>query len=155
VCGLSKRKGDLLARRIREAGVTAAPGARRYLEAAARAGLERAVVSASANVLPMLELSGLADLVDARVDAEVISIEGLRSRPAPDLLLVACTRLGVAPEAAVSFTHTAAGVAAGRAAGLKVVGVTAGAEAEALEGFGADLVVPGLGALLDGRLAGL
>ena len=121
------RKGEALARSLRQRGVNALGGARRYLEAAGQAGLERAVVSASASTLPMLELAGLATLVEERVDADVIRAEGLRARPAPDLLLVACRRLGVHPEEAVTFTHSAAGVAAGHAAGMAVIGVGEGA----------------------------
>ena len=80
--GLAKRKGEVLSRRLRQRGVTALAGARRYLEAAGHAGLRRAVVSSSTSTLPMLELAGLATLVEERVDAEVILAEGLRSRPA-------------------------------------------------------------------------
>ena len=78
----------------------------------------------------MLELAGLATLVEERADAEVMRAEGLRSRPAPDLLLFACRRLGVEPEAAVTFTHSAVGVAAGHAAGLTVIGVGEHVEAD-------------------------
>jgi len=66
----------------------------------------------------MLELAGLATLVEQRVDAEVIRTQTLRSRPAPDLLLAACDRLDVRPDETVTFTHSPAGVAAGHAAGL-------------------------------------
>jgi HAD superfamily hydrolase (TIGR01509 family) len=45
----------------------------------------------------------------------------LLPRPAPDLLLAACDRLCVPPEAAVTFTGSPAGIAAGHAAGLTVV----------------------------------
>jgi beta-phosphoglucomutase-like phosphatase (HAD superfamily) len=110
------------------------------------------VVSASTSTPPILELAGLAPLIDERVDAVVISGEGLRSRPAPDLLLAACRRLGVHPEEAVTLTHTPAGVAAGRTAGLMVIGVGEGADAETLRGFGSDRVVAGLEELLDPRL---
>ena len=151
--GLAARKGETLARGLRERGVAALAGSRRYLEAAGRAGLLRGVVSASTTALPMLELADLANLVEVRVDADVMRAEGLRSRPAPDLLLAACGRLGVEPAAAVTFTHSAAGVAAGHAAGLDVVGVATGGLADELVGFGAERVVPGLAVLLDRRLA--
>jgi beta-phosphoglucomutase-like phosphatase (HAD superfamily) len=105
--GLAKRKGEALARRLGERGVTAVPGARRHLEAAGRAGLKPTVVSSSASTSAMLELAGLAPLIEERIDAEIIYGEGLRSRPAPDLLLVACRRLGVRPDEAVTFTHSA------------------------------------------------
>jgi beta-phosphoglucomutase-like phosphatase (HAD superfamily) len=151
--GLARRKGEALARALRQRGVTALDGARRYLEAAGHAGLKRAVVSASASTLPMLELAGLATLVDEYVDADVIRTEGLRSRPAPDLLLVACRRLGVRPQDAVTLTHSAAGVAAGNAARLAVIGVGEGPQSELLLGFGAERVVPLVSDLLDPRLS--
>jgi HAD superfamily hydrolase (TIGR01509 family) len=145
--GLAARKRDALARGLHQRGVRARAGARLYLEAAAHAGLERAVISASASTLPMLELAGLATLVEARVDADVIRVERLRSRPAPDLVLAACRRLGTQPQDAVSFTHSSAGIAAARAAGVAVIAIGDGAE-----GVGADRVVPSLGELLDRRL---
>ena len=133
--------------------MTALGGARRYLEAAGRAGLKRTVLSASASTLPMLELAGLATLVEDRVDADVIGAEGLRARPAPDLLLAACRRLGVQPEETVTFTHSPAGVAAGLAGGLTVIGVGEGTHAETLAGFGAQQVIPSVSALLDRTLS--
>ena len=151
--GLAARKGDALARGMQQQGVTALPGARRYLEAAGHAGLERAVVSASTTTSPMLALAGLAHLLEERVDADVMQAESLRSRPAPDLLLVACRRLGVDPEQTVTFTHSAAGVAAGHAAGAVVVGIGDEEQAELLRGFGAERVVPALGTLLDRSIA--
>ena len=152
--GLAKRKSDTLASGLRLRGVNAVAGARHYLELVGYAGLERAVVSASTSTLPILELAGLAALVEERVDADLIREESLRSRPAPDLLLAACRRLGVATTEAVSLTATPAGVAAGHAAGLTVVGVGDASRAELLRGFGAERVVPALTALLDRQVAG-
>jgi HAD superfamily hydrolase (TIGR01509 family) len=150
--GLAHLKGEKLELRLAHRSVGALPGARRYLEAARRAGLACAVVSASANTLPMLTVAGLARLIDERVDAELMRAEGLRARPAPDLLLAACRRLGVDPAAAVTFTHSPAGVAAGHTAGLAVFGVGAGERGRVLREFGADVVVGTLQELLDPRL---
>jgi beta-phosphoglucomutase-like phosphatase (HAD superfamily) len=150
--GLARRKGDAVAGGLQPHGVTALAGARRYLAAAGQSGLARAVVSASSSTLAMLELAGLGTLVDERVDADVLRLERLRARPAPDLLEAACRRLGVACEDAVTFTHSPAGVAAGLEAGLIVVGVGSGAEGDALAATGATSVVPSLEALLDAPL---
>ena len=151
--GLARRKADALARVMRRRGVSALPGARRFLETAGRAGLGRAVVSGSQTVLPMLELAEIATLVEARVDAESIRADGLRTRPAPDVLLAACRKLDVDPAEAVCFVHSPDGVAAGRAAGMTVIGVGVDAAArERLRGFGPELVVPSLASLLDRRL---
>jgi beta-phosphoglucomutase-like phosphatase (HAD superfamily) len=100
----------------------------------------------------MLELAGLGPLLEAHVDAAAIEDEGLRPRPAPDLLLAACRRLDVPSEAAVTLTHSPAGVAAGRSAGLTIIGVGPGDHGRLLQDFGAEYVVPSLDALLDHRV---
>jgi len=127
-------------------------GARRYLEAVVHAGLGCGVVSASRTMAEMLEFAGLSMLVDAGIDAAAMHALSLRSRPAPDVLFAVCARLDVDPAAAVTFTHSLAGVAAGRAAGLGVVGVGDEATLERLHGFGAERVVQSLSTLLDRRL---
>jgi HAD superfamily hydrolase (TIGR01509 family) len=150
---LARRKSDALGRQLRERGVNALAGARLFLEAAGRARLGRAVVSSSTRTLPMLELAGLSSLIEGRVDADRIAESGLRSRPAPDILLRACELLDVGPVHAVAFTHTPDGVAAARTAGLRVVGVSADdAERDRLLAFGAERVTAGLAELLDRRV---
>jgi beta-phosphoglucomutase-like phosphatase (HAD superfamily) len=152
-CGVATRKAEALRRALRRRGVSASPGAHRYLEAAARAGLKRAVISASAHTGPMLELADLAALIDDQLDVTAMRAEGLRSRPACDVLLAGCRRLGVRADQAVTLTHSAAGVVAGHAAGVAVIGVADGAQAEILGRLGAERVVPSLAALLDPRIA--
>ena len=151
-CGLAQRKSQAMEQALVRRGVPALPGALRYLQAATRAGLGTAVVSASTSTRRMLELAGLAALIEQRVDAAAIAADGLRSRPAPDLLLAACGRLDVRPAEAVTLTHSAAGVAAGHAGGLAVIGIADGEQAELLHGFGAERVVASLTDLLDARL---
>jgi beta-phosphoglucomutase-like phosphatase (HAD superfamily) len=151
-CGLARRKGEKLAHGLAHRGVGALPGAGRYLEAARRAGLACCVVSASTTTLPMLEVAELERLVDERADAELLAAESLRPRPAPDLLMAVCARLGVSPAEAATLTHTPAGVAAGHAGGLLVLGIGSGEIAETLRGVGADLVAPSLESLLEPRL---
>ena len=76
----------------------------------------------------------------------------MRTRPAPDLLLAACSSLNVRPADAVTLVHNSAGIAAGRAAGLTVIGIADGPQGELLAGLGAGPVVPSLAALLDARI---
>jgi beta-phosphoglucomutase-like phosphatase (HAD superfamily) len=149
---LAQRKGDAVERRLQRHGVAARSGSRRYLEAAERAGVNCAVVAASANTYRMLVLARLAPLVDAIVDAAVVEAEHLAPRPAPDMLLAACGRLDVDPGEAVALTATAAGIAAARAAGIHAVGV--GDDVDLLQALGAKRTAPTLAALLDRRLAG-
>jgi HAD superfamily hydrolase (TIGR01509 family) len=152
VADIARRKGELVEHGLHSRGVAALDGAHRYLQAAGLGGIKRAVVSASTTASPMLEAAGLTELIDARVDAATMRSLGLRSRPAPDLLLTACAELGVPPEHTVSLTHSGAGVVAARSVGMPVIGVASGAEAEALQAYGAHAVVPALESLLDRSL---
>ena len=149
---LAHRKGNMLEHGLERREVAELAGARAYLQAAGHARLRRAVVSASTTALPMLRLASLDRDIEVRVDAETMRRDDLRSRPAPDILLAAARELGVEPETTVSLTHSDAGVAAARGAGIPVIGIAVGASAERLRGFGAELVVPSLASLLDPRL---
>jgi beta-phosphoglucomutase-like phosphatase (HAD superfamily) len=146
--GLAKRKEEALGIVLRRRGVSTLPAARRYLQACGYAGLGRAALSASTRTTSMLDAARLTPLIDVRVDAAVIRVEGLRSPPASDVVLAACRHLGVDPAETVSFTHSPAGVVAGLAAGVAVVGVGAAAEGQLLRDYGAERVVASVGDLL-------
>lgn len=51
------------------------------------------------------------------------SDEVAHGKPAPDVYLLACERLGIPPEQAVAFEDSTAGIAAALAAGLRVIAV--------------------------------
>jgi beta-phosphoglucomutase family hydrolase len=151
VNGLGNHKNDAVQRRIRTDGVRVFEGSRRYLQAAQQAGLRRAVVSSSANTAEVLEVTGLAQYVELRVDGLSIRSEHLRGKPAPDTFLAAARLLGVDPSQAVVFEDALAGVQAGRAGNFGyVVGVDRVGQADALLKHGADIVVQDLAELLDG-----
>jgi beta-phosphoglucomutase-like phosphatase (HAD superfamily) len=150
---LARRKGELVVHGLEHRGVAPLPGARRYLQAAGHARLGRAVISASDTTAPMLRLARIEEDLDVRIDAESIRTEELRSRPAPDVAVAACHRLGIEPGESVTLTHSGDGVVSALNAGLAVIGVATGDQAEALHQYGAERVVPSLVALLDPRLA--
>jgi beta-phosphoglucomutase family hydrolase len=150
VHGLGTRKNELLLHELDEHGVHVYPGSRRYLEAAKRAGLATAVVTASANGAQVVAAAGLADLLDARIDAVVARQQGLHGKPAPDTFLAGARALGVEPGQAVVFEDAVAGVAAGRAGEFGyVVGVDRVGHADDLRAHGASVVVTDLAELLD------
>jgi HAD superfamily hydrolase (TIGR01509 family) len=154
VHGLANRKNQALLQRLEEHGVNAFEGSRRYLEIARDAGLQRAVVSASANTQTILERSGLVDLIDQSVDGNTIVAERLRAKPAPDTLLAACRRLGVDPQRAAAFETTPAGIAAARAAGFRLdIGVNGAGGSDALRIESPDFIVSGPAELLAHKLA--
>ncbi|HLU57374.1 MAG TPA: beta-phosphoglucomutase family hydrolase [Pseudonocardia sp.] len=151
VYALATRKNALVQEKIVTVGVEVYPGSVRYLRAVKEAGLATAVVSSSANAKQVLEVAGLADLIDHRVDGITAKERGLPGKPAPDTFLAAAQDLGVGKDEAVVFEDALAGVAAGRAGGFGfVVGVDRLGQAEALKEHGADVVVTDLAELLEG-----
>ncbi len=150
VFGLSNRKNQILLKRIHDDGVEAYEGSVRYVRAVRDAGLPRAVVSSSANTRDVLEAAHIADLFDARIDAEVAERDHLRGKPSPDTYLAGARALGLEPAAAAVYEDALAGVAAGHAGGFGfVVGVDRVGQADALRQQGADVVVTDLAELLD------
>ncbi len=150
VHGLGRRKNDLLLATIARDGVQVFPKSVRYLEAVRAAGLRTAVVSSSANTEQVLEVTGLAPLLELRVDALVARAHGLAGKPAPDTFLFAAEQLGGTPSDAVVFEDALAGVQSGVAGGFSyVVGVDRAGQAEALLQAGAHRVVDELDELME------
>lgn len=149
VYGLGNRKNELLLATIEHDGVEVYDGSRRYLQAARDAGLRRAVVSSSANTARVLEVTGLAQYVELRVDGVTAREESLAGKPAPDTFLRAAELLGVRPDQAAVFEDALAGVEAGRAGRFgHVIGVDRVGQAAALREHGSDTVVRDLAELL-------
>jgi HAD superfamily hydrolase (TIGR01509 family) len=85
-----------------------------------------------------------ARLTDA-FDAVVTSDDVANHKPAPDIYLLVCERLGVAPADALALEDTASGIAAAKAAGLACIAVPQFAETDV---SAADRVVDSLEELL-------
>jgi sugar-phosphatase len=99
-------------------GVVAIPGAAEFL--ASLRGVPHALVT-SADVALSTARMGAAglSLPEVRVTAESVGA----SKPDPEGFLKGAAELGVAPEDCVVFEDSGAGIAAGRSAGMRVVGV--------------------------------
>lgn len=149
VYGLGNRKNDMFQQVLRDEGVEVFEGSRRYLEAAAAAGLGIAVVSSSANTRDVLEITGLDRFVQQRVDGVRLREEHIAGKPAPDSFLRGAQLLDADPDAAAVFEDALSGVQAGRAGNFGfVVGVDRVGQAEDLRRNGADVVVNDLAELL-------
>ncbi|GAA5148010.1 HAD family hydrolase [Microbacterium pseudoresistens] len=115
-------------------GVVEIPGADRFLAALQNA--PHAVVT-SADIALMTARMGAAGLrvPDLAITAESVSA----SKPDPEGFLLAAERLGVAPADCIVFEDSAAGIAAARAAGMRVIGVGAAAAAHSPDATVPDL----------------
>lgn len=119
---LSRRKEELYREVVAEWGIDPLPGVRLWLERLAEAGIACGIGSSTEqkNVQVGLKKLGLENFFRVAVTAEHVE----RGKPAPDVFLEVAKNLGVEPGRCVVFEDAPAGVEAGRAAGMKVVGVT-------------------------------
>ncbi|HEU4655960.1 MAG TPA: HAD family phosphatase [Capillimicrobium sp.] len=115
------------------------PGATELVAALRRRGTPIGLASNSpvALVEGALRAGGFTDAFDAVVSAQEVE----RPKPAPDVYLEACRRLGADPASCVALEDSPTGVAAARAAGLFVVGVPS---MSGIELPGADVVAGSL-----------
>lgn len=97
----------------------ALPGARRVLEELRARGIKLAIGSSSRNTPLIMEKVDLVRYVDAVADGNDIS----RSKPDPEVFLLAARRLGLSPDECLVVEDAEAGVEAGRRAGMRVFGI--------------------------------
>ena len=118
------------------------PGVAERVQEARASGLKTAVASSSTSawVEGWLERHGIRPLFDTVCSRDHVE----RVKPAPDLFLLAASRLGVAPERCVVFEDSPNGIRAARAAGMRCVAIP-NAVTRALPMDGADLVLTSLG----------
>lgn len=115
------------------------PGALDIVKAYAKAHVKIAVVTNKPQPFTerILEHYGFAPSVDTAVGGEA----GFAKKPAPDMLLEACKRLGVSPSRALMVGDSVADVTSARAAHIPVVLVEDGYSREPLSSLGADGVM--------------
>ncbi len=104
-------------------GVAPRPGALDLLARLSAAGTPIALASNSERPFVQRTLAG-AGLLDGGPFAAVVSANDVtHPKPAPDIYLEACSRLGVQPSRAVALEDSPIGAAAAAAAGMFVIGV--------------------------------
>jgi beta-phosphoglucomutase family hydrolase len=148
VCGLGNAKDRVFVAHLRDHGAQAFPTSVAFVRRLRAAGIRTAAVSASRNMVPVLEAAGVRDLFDVEGDGVEADRLGLAGKPDPALFLEAARRLGAPPARAAVVEDALAGVEAGRHGRFEVVvGVDRGGQAAALAERGADMVVADLEAL--------
>ena len=118
---LSLRKEELYRVIVAERGLEALPGVREWLEILENAGIPRVIGSSShkQNILLSLEILGLSSSFSDLVTSEDVS----HGKPDPEVFLKAAAKARVRPEMCVVFEDAHVGIAAAKAAGMRVVGV--------------------------------
>jgi HAD superfamily hydrolase (TIGR01509 family) len=118
---LSLRKEAAYREIVVESGLNALPGVRVFLERLRDAGVPSCIGSSThrENITTLLGVLGFEGLFGGMVTSEDVA----HGKPHPDVFLKAAAKTGVAPERCVVFEDAFAGIEAGHAGGMKVVGV--------------------------------
>jgi HAD superfamily hydrolase (TIGR01509 family) len=141
--GLVKEMIELMHERVKRQ-VDARPGAIELVERLrAMDGVRLGLASNSPRFMvdDALATARLTDIFEAIVTSDDVE----DSKPAPDIYLLACERLGVAPDEALALEDSPSGIAAAKAAGLTCIAVPQFAETDV---SAADAVVDSLEILL-------
>jgi HAD superfamily hydrolase (TIGR01509 family) len=147
---LSLRKEAIWREVVREMGIKPLPGVEPWLTTLAGEGIPCVIASSThrENITTTLEIIGLGKYFAAIVAAEDVS----RGKPDPEVFLTAANRIGVAPKGGIVFEDALVGIAAAKAAKMRVVAVATTNIREALHE--ADWVVDQLDELSVAKLWG-
>lgn len=109
---------------LRAGGIEPLPGAAEWIRTLRDAGWRQAIASSAprANIETMVEALHFGALIDAFLGAEDVT----RGKPEPDVFLTAAARVGVPPERCIVVEDAAAGIEAGKRAGMVTIGVGGG-----------------------------
>ncbi|MFT4546522.1 MAG: HAD superfamily hydrolase (TIGR01509 family) [Verrucomicrobiales bacterium] len=121
IAELADRKEELYRELVRRDGIEPLGGVVVLLESLAEAGIPCSVGSSTprANIDAIMEVIGLGDRFQAITAAEDVT-EG---KPDPQVFLMAAAKVGGTPQDSVVFEDAHVGIAAGLAAGMKVIAV--------------------------------
>jgi len=118
---ISRRKEQLYRGLVDEKGVEPLHGVITWLRLLKDAGIPCVIGSSTErqNITTILEKTGMEHYFQAIVSAEDVS----KGKPDPEVFLKAATLAGRSPENCVVFEDAFVGIEAGRAGGMKVIGV--------------------------------
>jgi beta-phosphoglucomutase len=116
------------------------PGAKEYLIQLRNSGVKIALGSASKNAMMILDNLKITELFDAIVDGNSTS----KAKPDPEVFLLGAEKIDLLPAECIVFEDAAAGVEAGKHAGMRVVGI---GKADILHQ--ADFIIAGLHELVE------
>lgn len=125
---LMGRKEEIVLQLADREGIIAIPGVLELARGFKAQGLKLGMASSSRTAVLFLEKMGAAPLFDGTTDASEIS----RAKPDPDVFLRTAEKIGIEPRHCLVIEDSIVGVQAGRAAGMRVLGVTTTTTAAAL-----------------------
>ena len=156
---LADAKQAILAEMIAQRRFTVFADGVMFLAALRGMGLQLAAASSSKNANTMLGMIGMPQGGSMReaFDSNLCGASIAHGKPAPDIFLAAASALGAEPSRCLVVEDAPAGITAGRAGGMRTLGIARHHDGALLRGAGAEIVVTNLsdvatGALANGRL---
>jgi len=142
VCGLGNQKNQLFNEMIARGNVEVFSTTVDFIRELKEKSIKVGVASSSKNAKAILDVAGLSDLFETRVDGIVSAELNLKGKPEPDIFTTACDNLGVHYDRAVIVEDAVSGVQAGLNGkfGL-VLGIARENNELELKCHGADIVV--------------
>lgn len=111
---------DINVKNIGKSGIGPSEGLSELLAYLERVGIRATVASSSKRAFVEAVLDHL--MIRSKMEGFTTGEEVAKSKPAPDIFLLAAEKLGVAPEACLVIEDSTAGVRAGKTAGMFTVG---------------------------------
>jgi len=142
VCGIGNRKNIAFNAILEKDGVKVYDSTVQLIHKLLKEGIHVGVASSSKNCKPVLEATGLIDLIETRVDGVVSAQLGLNGKPEADIFTTASDNVGVSYDRAVVVEDAVSGVQAGKKGNFGLVlGIAREGNEKELKLNGADIVV--------------
>ncbi|MBW2662166.1 MAG: beta-phosphoglucomutase family hydrolase [Deltaproteobacteria bacterium] len=146
ICGMGNRKNLDFQKMLRREGPDVFESSVKFVKCLKKKGIKVGVASSSRNCRLILQLAGIEDLFETRVDGEVSCELNLKGKPDPDIFVTAARNLGLMPGECMVVEDAISGVKAGRNGNFGLtLGIARSIDGEILCCNGADMVVRDLG----------
>ncbi|MFP4316247.1 MAG: beta-phosphoglucomutase family hydrolase [Desulfovibrionales bacterium] len=142
VHSLGNRKNDLFQDILKREGPEVFESSVRFVRELKQRGIGVAVASSSRNCQLVLQLAGIDDLFETRVDGVVSRELNLKGKPEPDIFVTAARNMGFWPGECVVIEDAISGVQAGKNGNFGLtLGIARSTDGQLLRQFGADIVI--------------
>lgn len=145
ICGIGNKKNVLFNKILQERGADVFESTVELIKQLKSQDIKIGVASSSKNCMAILKRAGLDHLFEVFVDGIVSEKENLKGKPAPDIFINACDKLGVNYYRTAIVEDAVSGVAAGKEGNFGlVIGIARHDNSRELRINGADIVVSDL-----------
>lgn len=145
ICGVGNLKNDIFQEILRREGPEVFKSSVDMIKELMDRDIQVAIATSSRNCQLVLQLAGLEDLFEVKVDGVVSAKLELKGKPDPDIFVTAAKELGLTPGQCIVVEDAISGVQAGSAGNFGMtLGVARNVSGELLKRFGADMVVTDL-----------